>query len=308
MNPTPPLRIAAALVMAFACQAFAHAETGKLPLTGGVSSIDGAAGGGLTPWAVIGSNATNGEFGMSANLTRANTGDYHLNTYGVAAGFDNRYELSISRQDFSTGITGSSLGLPGLHLRQNIIGAKVKVAGEAVLDSFTLMPQVAVGIEHKWLESTGLDATLSALGANRSGTDLYISATKLLLSDGIVLNGTLRASKANQNGLLGFGATLGGDRDRYRLLPEVSVAWLLNRHLAIGAEYRVMPNNLQDAGRAAGLGEGLRSSDWKDVFIAWAPSKNISLTLAYVDLGLIVPATTADRKQRGAYLSAQVAY
>ena len=28
----------------------AHAETGKLLLTGGVSSIDGAAGGGLTPW------------------------------------------------------------------------------------------------------------------------------------------------------------------------------------------------------------------------------------------------------------------
>ncbi|MDP3170098.1 MAG: DUF3034 family protein, partial [Polaromonas sp.] len=41
----------------------AHAETGKLLLTGGVSSIDGAAGGGLTPWAVIGSNATEGEVG-----------------------------------------------------------------------------------------------------------------------------------------------------------------------------------------------------------------------------------------------------
>ena len=35
----------------------AHAGTGKLLLTGGISSIDGAAGGGLTPWAVIGTNA-----------------------------------------------------------------------------------------------------------------------------------------------------------------------------------------------------------------------------------------------------------
>jgi Protein of unknown function (DUF3034) len=62
------------------------------------------------------------------------------------------------------------------------------------------------------------------------------------------------------------------------------------------------------AGNAAGLGDGLRSSDWKDLFIAWAPSKHLSLTLAYVDLGLIVPATTAKRRQTGTYLSAQIAF
>jgi hypothetical protein len=32
----------------------------------------------------------------------------------------------------------------------------------------------------------------------------------------------------------------------------------------------------------------------------------VSLTLAYVDLGRIVPATTAARKQTGVYLSAQI--
>ena len=69
-----------------------------------------------------------------------------------------------------------------------------------------------------------------------------------------------------------------------------------------------MPNNLQDAGAAATLGPGLRSQDWKDVFVAWAPTKNVSLTLAYVDLGVIVPATTGNRKQSGAYLSAQLAF
>ena len=46
----------------------------------------------------------------------------------------------------------------------------------------------------------------------------------------------------------------------------------------------------------------------KDIIRAWAPSKNLSLTLAYVDLGVIVPATTASRKQTGYYLSAQVAF
>jgi hypothetical protein len=64
----------------------AQADTGKLLLTGGVSSITGSAGGGLTPWAVIGSNATEGEIGVSSYLTRASTQDYSLNSYGVAIG------------------------------------------------------------------------------------------------------------------------------------------------------------------------------------------------------------------------------
>ena len=50
------------------------------------------------------------------------------------------------------------------------------------------------------------------------------------------------------------------------------------------------------------------SDDWMDVFVAWAPAKNLSLTAAYVDLGRIVPGFTGNRDQRGAYLSAQVAF
>jgi len=286
----------------------AQADTGKLLLTGGVSSIDGAAGGGLTPWAVIGSNATADEIGGSAYVTNVGTKDYGLNIYGAAVGFKDRVELSIARQDFNTRGTGTALGLPGLHLKQTIVGAKVRVLGDAILDSDTLMPQVAVGVQYKTLGSTGLDGTLDALGARRHGTDFYVSATKLFLGQSLLLNGTLRATKGNQNGLLGYGATLGGNEDRYSLQPEFSVAYLVSKNVAVGAEYRFMRNKLETAGRAAGLGSGLRSEDWKDVFIAWAPSKNLSLTLAYVDLGVIVPATTGNRKQTGYYLSAQVAF
>jgi Protein of unknown function (DUF3034) len=298
---------AAAVTAALACTG-AWADTGKLVLTGGVSTIDGAAGGGLTPWAVIGTNATGGEVGASAHITRVNTKDYGLTAYGAALGFRERFELSLARQDFNTGITGSALGAPGLHLKQTIVGGKVRLAGDAVLDSDTLMPQIAAGLEYKTLDSSALDPTLSALGAKREGVDVYVSATKLFLAQGILVNGTLRATKANQNGLLGFGATLGGANNSYRLQPEVSVAYLLRKDLAVGVEYRRMPNNLQVAGAAAGLGDGLRSSDWKDLFIAWAPTKNLSLTLAYVDLGLIVPATTGNRKQTGTYVSAQLAF
>ena len=286
----------------------AHADTGKLLLTGGVSSVDGAAGGGLTPWAVIGSNASETEIGVSSHITRVNLRDYGLTTYGAAVGVYDRVEVSLARQDFSTGITGTSLGLPGLHLRQTILGAKVKLAGDAVLDSDSLMPQIAAGVEFKSLDSSGLDPTLDALGAKKSGADVYVSATKLFLAHGVLVNGTLRATKANQNGLLGFGATLGSANNRYRLQPEISVALLLRKSVAIGVEYRKMTNNLQAAGQAAGLGDALRAQDWKDIFIAWAPSKNLSLTLAYVDLGTIVPGFTKQRRQTGAYLSAQVAF
>ena len=286
----------------------AHADTGKLLLTGGVSSVDGAAGGGLTPWAVIGSNASETEIGVTSHITRVNLRDYGLTTYGAAVGVYDRVEVSLARQDFSTGVTGTSLGLPGLHLRQTILGAKVKLAGDAVLDSDSLMPQIAAGVEFKSLDSSGLDPTLDALGAKKSGADVYVSATKLFLAHGVLVNGTLRATKANQNGLLGFGATLGSANNRYRLQPEISVALLLRKNVAIGVEYRKMTNNLQAAGQAAGLGDALRAQDWKDIFIAWAPSKNLSLTLAYVDLGTIVPGFTKQRRQTGAYLSAQVAF
>ena len=300
---TPLIAISAA-----AFCAAAQADTGKLLLTGGVSSIDGAAGGGLTPWAVIGTNATDGEIGGSAFITRAGTKDYGLNIYGAAVGINDQFELTVAQQDFDTRLTGSALGLPGLRLKQTIVGAKVRIAGDAILDSDSLMPQIAVGLQHKSLGSTGLDPTLNALGAKRSGTDFYASATKLFLGQSLLVNGTLRATKGNQNGLLGYGATLGANEDRYSLQPEFSVGFLLTKNIVVGAEYRYMRNKLEKAGAAAGLGNGLRSEDWKDIFIAWAPSKNLSVTLAYVDLGVIVPATTASRKQTGYYLSAQVAF
>lgn len=289
-----------------ACTALActgvQAETGKLLLTGGVSSVDGAAGGGLTPWAVIGTNATDDEIGGSAFFTHVGTKDYGLNIIGAAVGFKDRYELSIAKQDFDTRNTGTLLGIPGLHLKQTILGAKVRVAGDAILDSDTAMPQVAVGLEYKTLASTGLDGTLGALGASRSGTDLYVSATKLFLGQSLLLNGTLRATKANQNGLLGYGSTNGNS---YTLQPEFSVGYLLSKNIVIGAEYRSMRDKLQ---LPTSTGNGLRGDAWKDLYIAWAPSKNFSLTLAYVDLGVIVPVTTASRKQTGYYLSAQVAF
>lgn len=302
----PKVRISLACLLLALAGVAARAETGKLLLTGGVGSIDGAAGGGLTPWAVIGSAAADDQWGLSANLTRVTTRDYAMTVGSLVLGLNNRLELSLAEQRFSTGITGAALGLHGLQLRQQLVGLKWRVAGEAILDSDRAMPQIALGVQAKSLGSTGLDATLAALGAKRSGVDVYVSASKLFLEQGLLANLTLRATRANQNGLLGFGATLGGSQNAFRLQPEISLAYLLARHLAIGVEYRAKPNNLQAAGRAAGLDDGLREDDWKDIFLAWAINPHATLTLAYVDLGRVAPFATASRKQSGAYASLQV--
>ena len=291
----------------------AHADTGKLLLTGGVSTIAGSAGGGLTPWAVIGSNATEGEVGFSGYATRAATQDYGLNGYGVAVGLHDRVELSLARQDFDASPAIALNGIapfgvtPGQHIQMDIVGIKVKVAGDAVLNADSWMPQIAVGLEHKRVRPGSIGSVLDFLGTQTSGTDVYVSATKLLLAQSLLVNGTLRSTNANQNGLLGFGAAAPG-KNRRSLQPEFSVAYLISKNLAVGAEVRFKPNNLQALGAAAGLGAALREDDWKDIFIAWAPSKNLSLTLAYVDLGRIVPGITNHRRQTGYYLSAQVAF
>ena len=291
----------------------AHADTGKLLLTGGVSTIAGSAGGGLTPWAVIGSNATEGEVGFSGYATRAATQDYGLNGYGVAVGLHDRVELSLARQNFDASPAIALNGIapfgvtPGQHIQMDIVGIKVKVAGDAVLNADSWMPQIAVGLEHKRVRPGSIGSVLDFLGTQTSGTDMYVSATKLLLAQSLLVNGTLRSTNANQNGLLGFGAAAPG-KNRRSLQPEFSVAYLISKNLAVGAEVRFKPNNLQALGAAAGLGAALREDDWKDIFIAWAPSKNLSLTLAYVDLGRIVPGITNHRRQTGYYLSAQVAF
>lgn len=303
--------LAVSALVALICPATSFANTGKLLLTGGVSSIDGAAGGGLTPWAVIGSNATDGEIGATAHLARTVVKDYAMTNYGAAVGYKNKVELSIATQDFDAGPTSAlaTFGVtPGTHLKMDIIGAKAKLAGNAVLDSDTLMPQVAVGVEYKRLRAGTMGPVIQTLGGKLSGIDLYVSATKLFLAQGVLVNGTVRVTKANQNGLLGFGGALG--EDKYRLMPEISVAYLVSKNIAIGAEYRFKPNNLEKVGNSVfGANSGaLREDDWKDIFIAYAPTKTVSLTAAYVDLGRIAPALVANRKQTGIYMSAQLAY
>lgn len=290
-----------------------HADTGKLLLTGGVSGVEGVAGGGITPWAVIGSNASADQMGFSAFTTRLVTRDYALTGAGLALGWHERLELSLARQDLDAGPAALLNGVapfgiaPDPHLRMDVLGLKLRLAGDAVLDSDSWMPQVAVGMQYKSLHPGSVRPVLDFLGARTHGTDFTVSATKLLLAQGLLLNATLRYTNANQGGLLGFGAA-GPGRDSRSLQPEISIAYLLRRDLAVGAEYRAKPDNLRALGRTAGLGDALREDAWRDLFLAWAPNHRFSLTLAWVDLGRIVPGVTGGRRQTGVYASGQLAF
>src|SRR5215469_15691407 len=84
---------------------------GKLLLTGGASEVEGAAGGGLTPWAVVGGYGTASQLGANAHGTYIRTQDYALGTWGLIVGVANRVELSLARQSFDTRDVGAQIGL-----------------------------------------------------------------------------------------------------------------------------------------------------------------------------------------------------
>jgi hypothetical protein len=292
---TIALRTRALLVLACCLgPAMALAQTtpdmGKLLATGAVSQIEGAGGGGLSPWALITGYGSRDSWGANAHATAVRTQDYALDSQGVAIGLADRFELSFARQHFK----GQLAPLSGLSIRQDIVGVKIKLIGDAVYDQDLLLPQIAIGAMFKHNKGVG---GLGALGVSQvldlgakddRGVDLYLAATKLLLDSSLLLNGTVRATKANQMGLLGFGGDQG---NRHQAMLELSVAYMVNRKLVAGVEYRMKPSNL-------GVDH---EKDYYDVFVAWFPNKHVSVTAAYAVLGDIT--VFNPRRQHGAYVS-----
>ncbi|MCO5793311.1 MAG: DUF3034 family protein [Blastomonas sp.] len=294
MNVHPALRTLACLIgLAALSNLPAHAQDlrngGKLLLTNGVSTIEGSGGGGLATWSTIAGNATQEGIGGSVHGTIIELPDYNWTSYGVSLGFFDRLELSYARQNLDTIDIGTALGLGrGYTLNQDVFGAKLKLAGDVVYGD-PLMPQIAIGVQHK---RSSDDAVVAAVGAaSPHGTDFYISATKLFLSHSLLANATVRFTKANQAGLLGFGSAT---QNNHKPQFEGSIAYQFSRRFVVGGEYRTKPDNLAIA----------REDDWVDLFAAYALTRNVTVTAAYVDLGSVATA----EKQRGAFLSLQAAF
>ncbi len=287
------LGLAAIASAAIAGQAHAQGgmvDGGKLLLTGGVTNIEGAAGGGLATWAVITGYETRDGVGGNVHATYVSLPDYTLRDYGAAVGLFNRVELSYTRQEFDTGSTGAKLGLgDGFTFDQDVWGAKVRLIGDAVYDQDSALPQISVGVQSK---TANQNAIIHAIGGkSNTGVDYYVAATKVLLDQSLVLDATLRETKANQTGLLGFG---GDKSDAYHTEFEGSAGYLISKRLLLGGEFRTKPSNLGFA----------QENNWWDLFAAYALNKHLSATLAYVDLGSIA----TFRNQHGAYISLQAGF
>jgi hypothetical protein len=277
------------------------ADQGKLLLTAGFSTIEGAGGGGITPWALITGYGSSDSWGANTHVTAVALRDFEFTSAGVGVGVFDRFELSFSRQM----LDATSGALDGISVSQDVIGAKLRVLGDAVYAQDSWLPQVAIGAQVK--RNRGIrDAAriglpglidVTQLGASDDeDIDYYASATKVWLAQGLLVNATVRYTRANQFGLLGFG----GDRnDDASTSAEGTVAYLLQRKVAVGVEYRARGRNLSTDDESAA---------W-DAFIAWTPNRHVSIVAAYVNLGSVAaPITGSTADQDGAYLSAQVGF
>ncbi len=249
----------------------------KILATSGATQIEGAAGGGLVPWAIIGGYGSEGEWGAAASVTRLGLPDFQLGTAAVHAGVNNRFEFSFAQQ---------TLQVDNLDrvMEQHVYGAKARVYGDLIYGPW---PQLSVGLQHK----VNLNQFVIP-GAESEGTDFYFAASKLylhaLFERNLLLNGTFRYTDANETGFLGFGDGNGADP---QWMAEASAGIFLTANWAVGMEYRQKPDRLD-------LGE----SAWSDAFVAWFPSKQVTLVGAYTDLGKV--ALWDD--QTGWYLSVQI--
>lgn len=284
MNRNPLARATAAAIMTLAgMPAVQAADEGRLLATGGVMTVEGSAGGGIVPMAMLAGLSTDPGWDWIVGASHTAVDDYRLSSIGVAASFHDRIEFSLAEQRFGIDFVLPP-GVPR-DIRQTIVGAKFKLGGDLIFGSVPLM---SAGVQWKKNHDFIL---ASALGAeDDSDFEAHFSVSRLVLNGPFhrnwLFNGNLRASRANETGLLGFG---GGRNDDYRLLGEFSTAMFFNPHWALGFEYRMKPENLT----------GVKESDWKDLFVGWFPNPRMNLVLAYADLG-----TIANRPdQNGVFLS-----
>lgn len=261
------------------------ADDDRLLATGGAMQIEGSAGGGLSNWALIAGLSDEQSQGMTLGGSYLHTQDFSLSVLGASYSWRNRFELSLARQSLSLDSLRQAIDLHDPHLTQDILGAKWRIAGDLIYDA---LPEFVLGFQYKQQRDFELAHSFGARSDH--GIDIYFGLSRLWL-DGpfhrnLLLSGDLRATRANQFGLLGFG----GDRNNaYSVQAEGAIALFLNPASLGGAEYRQKPNNCR----------ALTEDNACDVFLGWYPSKYISLVLAYTEFGKIA----GYDQQHGYYIS-----
>lgn len=283
---------------------FAAASVAPGQALAAVTEVEGSAGGGLVPWALMHPQ------GPLASYTNVHVNDYTIQSFAIGGTIANRVELSFAHQMVNAPTVASALTAMGAwgtvdnRINQDVLGAKLKLLDMGKDDA---VPQLAVGVQIKHANGKIVDILKDAGYINRaSGTDWYLAATKFVTLGGkkVVLDGTLRATKANQMGVLGFGGGSLNGHNSYKLRPEVSAGVFVADNIVLGGEYRAKPNNIRNDATF-----GFKESAAWDIFMAYFVNKNMAITAAYANLGQVGPAQaqvpTMAKKQDGLYLQLQ---
>jgi len=270
-----------------------------------VTQVEGQAGGGVVPWGLLSAGSP------TVSATWVDTGDYTLSSVALQTSMANWLELSYARITFDTGRHPSHDGIilntdriatfdPDKEwllgkVDVDVIGAKVKL-----LEMSDSTPAVALGVQYK--ETNVTKIFLDAMGAEDNGLDFYLAATKVMpigADRKLLLNATVRATKGNQIGILGFESKW---EDDYEAEFETSIGVFLNDQTVVGLEYRMKPDNIK----------GLREDDWGNLFFAYFPSNNLAIVAAYAEFGDIAGVghgaaggNNFGLDQRGLYLQVQ---
>jgi len=259
------------------------------------TEVEGAAGGGLTPWAIEAPDSP------QLSYWYVSTQDVLLQAAGVSGTVLKRLELSFGDQWLAYPNAGNALGLSE-HLAQSVIGAKFALVES---DAARSRPAIAIGVQVKNVSGPIVD-TLRADNAisSTSGIDYYLAVTEVTKIAGttVVADATLRATRANQFGLLGFGGGANG-HNAYAFEPEFSLGAYLTPQVVFGGEYRFAPNNISAAVY------GIREQSKFDIFTSYLPNKRFALTAAYLNLGQVGPVLPLNAaNQQGFYLQVQSTY
>ncbi|MCB1876017.1 MAG: DUF3034 family protein [Chromatiales bacterium] len=257
-----------------------------------VTMVEGAAGSGIVPWALLSGGKPTGAF------TYIDVGDFRAFNIGFNASFADRVEVSVMRdvvdlgandiQKIVSGVAGEQTG----NINFDILGVKVKLVG--MTDT---LPQIAIGAYYK---RTDLDkdvvnvvncgTSARAFGGtcnddDDSGWDAYVAATKVFPvgSKKVLLNLALQYGKGNQLGILGFS-------DESSIQVGLTAGYFIADNLVFGFDYRWKPDE----------SPVFKEDDWWDIWMAWFPDKNVAITAAYANLGDIVK-EAADLNDNGAF-------
>ena len=231
-----------------------------------MTQLEGAGGGGLVPWALITGYGTRDAVGANAHFTSA--------------------YLPISscvswRQRRADGSDGGVLRPPVFQHRRHRRGARARL-GLPPSTWISSAPRsgswrrrlrpgslAAAGRGRRAVQGSGAAPCCArSARADRSGVDFYLAATKLLMGESLLVNATVRETRANQFGLLGFGG------DRWQRLHAAV------RGLGGAAADTAASPSAPTPHQADDLGFAQEDTAF-DIFIACFLDKHLSATLVW---------------------------